>query len=165
MYGNYLFGEPSSLSLLISKYIKGNWKIIPGDGTKVGNYVFVDDVVSGHMLAMKNGKKGETYILGGENYSYNGFFVVLKEVSGIDHKLIKTPIWTQMIFARLNKFFSLLMGKKPDITTKWVRRGNYHWEVDPSKSVRDLGVVITPLREGIRTVSYTHLTLPTILRV
>ncbi|MBM72506.1 MAG: hypothetical protein CL847_06965 [Crocinitomicaceae bacterium] len=150
VYGYYLFGEPASVSLLISKYIKGNWKIIPGDGTKVGNYVYVDDVVSGHMLAMKNGLKGETYILGGENYSYNEFFNVLKEVSGHEYGLIKTPIWAQMIFARLNKFFSLLFGKKPALTTKWVRRGNFHWEVDPSKSVIDLGVKITPLREGIR---------------
>jgi farnesol dehydrogenase len=150
VYGYYLFGEPASVSLLISKYIKGNWKIIPGDGTKVGNYVYVDDVVSGHMLAMKNGAKGETYILGGENYSYNEFFKVLKDVSGQDYGLIKTPIWAQMIFARLNKFFSLLFGKKPALTTKWVRRGNYHWEVDPSKSVRELGVEITPLGEGIR---------------
>ena len=150
VYGAYLFGEPASVSLLIKKYIAGNWKIIPGDGTKVGNYVYVDDVVRGHMLAMQNGAKGASYILGGENYSYNDFFKVLKEVSGLDYKLFKTPIRAQMVFARLNKFFSLLMGKTPALTTKWVRRGNYHWEVDPSKSVDDLGVKITPLSEGIR---------------
>ena len=29
VYGPYLFGEPASVSLLIKKYIAGNWKIIP----------------------------------------------------------------------------------------------------------------------------------------
>lgn len=149
VYGPYLFGEPASVSLLIKKYIAGNWKIIPGDGTKVGNYVHVDNVVDGHILAMEKGNKGESYILGGVNHSYNEFFEILKDVSGLDYKLFKTPIAAQMIFARLNKFFSLLMGKKPALTTKWVRRGNYHWEVDPTKSVEKLGVKIISLKEGI----------------
>ena len=154
VYGNYLLGDPASVSLLIKKYITGNWKIIPGDGTKVGNYVHVDNVVEGHILAMEKGNKGESYILGGVNHSYNEFFEILKDTSGLDYKLIKTPIAAQMIFARLNKFFSLLMGKKPAITTKWVRRGNYHWEVDPSKSVKKLGVKIISLQEGIeKTIS------------
>ena len=154
VYGNYLLGEPASVSLLIKKYIAGNWKIIPGDGTKVGNYVHVDNVVEGHILAMEKGNKGESYILGGVNHSYNEFFKILKDVSGLDYNLFRTPIAAQMIFARLNKFFSLLMGKKPAITTKWVRRGNYHWEVDPSKSVKKLGVKIISLQEGIeKTIS------------
>ena len=154
VYGNYLIGEPASVSLLIKKYIAGNWKIIPGDGTKVGNYVHVDNVVEGHILAMEKGNKGESYILGGVNHSYNEFFEILKDVSGLDYNLFKTPITAQMIFARLNKFFSLLTGKKPAITTKWVRRGNYHWEVDPSKSVEKLGVKIISLKEGIeKTIS------------
>ena len=154
VYGHYLFGEPASVSLLIKKYIAGNWKIIPGDGTKVGNYVHVDNVVEGHILAMEKGKQGESYILGGVNHSYNEFFEILKDVSGLDYNLFKTPIAAQMIFARLNKFFSLLIGKKPDLTTKWVRRGNYHWEVDPSKSVEKLGVKIISLKEGLeKTIS------------
>ncbi len=154
VYGHYLHGESASVSLLIKKYIAGNWKIIPGDGTKVGNYVHIDNVVEGHILAMEKGNTGESYILGGVNHSYNEFFKILKDVSGLDYKLFKTPIAAQMIFARLNKFFSLMMGKKPAITTKWVRRGNYHWEVDPSKSVVKLGVKIISLKEGIeKTIS------------
>ena len=33
------------------KYISGNWRLIPGSGRYIGNYVFIDDVVNGHILA------------------------------------------------------------------------------------------------------------------
>jgi len=150
VFGPVLFGEPASVTLLISKYAKGKWRIIPGDGSKIGNYVFVDDVVKGHILAMENGVKGGTYILGGENHSYNAFFKILKEESGLDYQLIKTSIGVQLLFAHLNKFFAILRNKKPALTTKWVRRGNYHWEVSPNKAIEELKLKITPLREGIK---------------
>ncbi len=150
VFGPVLFGEPASVTLLISKYAKGNWRIIPGDGSKIGNYVFVDDVVKGHILAMENGVKGGTYILGGENHSYNEFFKILREESGLDYKLINTSIGVQLLFAHLNKFFAILRNKKPALTTKWVRRGNYHWEVSPNKAIEKLHLKITPLREGIK---------------
>lgn len=157
VFGPYLFGEPASVTLLIDRFVKGNWRIVPGDGSKVGNYVYVADVVRGHMLAMEKGAKGVTYILGGENHSYNDFFEVLKQEAGKRPWMIKMPVAAQMWFARFTYLAARIRGKVPVLTTKWVRRGNYHWEVDPSKAVRDLGLEITPLREGIKkTVSYSE---------
>jgi nucleoside-diphosphate-sugar epimerase len=150
VFGPVLFGEPASITQLISKYTKGKWRIIPGDGSKIGNYVFVDDVVKGHILAMENGVKGGTYILGGENHSYNAFFKILKEESGLDYHLIKTNVGLQLFYAHLSEFFAMLRNKKPAITTKWVQRSNYHWEVSPNKAVEELQLKITPLREGIK---------------
>ena len=157
VYGPYLFGKPASVTLLIDKFVKGNWRIIPGDGSKLGNYVYVDDVVHGHMLAMEKGAKGATYILGGENHSYNNFFKLLKEVSGRNPWMLKMPIPAQMWFARFTYLAARIRSRVPVLTTKWVRRGNYHWEVSPEKSVKDLGLKITPLKEGlIKTVLWSE---------
>ena len=157
VYGPYLFGKPASVTLLIDKFVKGNWRIVPGDGTKMGNYVYVDDVVRGHILAMEKGAKGATYILGGENHSYNDFFEMLKQVAGKRPWMIKMPIPAQMWFARLTYLAARLRGKVPVLTTKWVRRGNYHWEVSPKKAVDDLGLKITPLKDGLKeTVSWSE---------
>ena len=41
-------------------------------GLNIGNYVYIDDVVNGHILAMKKGRDKERYILGDENLSYKG---------------------------------------------------------------------------------------------
>ena len=149
VYGPYLFGEPQSVTQLIQKYVKGKWRIIPGDGTKVGNYVFIDDVVDGHILAMENGKKGHTYILGGENHDYNSFFKILAIESGIHRKMIKLPIGFQMMFARI-QLLKIPFGGTPLITPKWIAKGKYDWKVDSSKAVNKLGLKITSLKEGIK---------------
>ena len=47
------------------------------------NIVHVDDVAKGHLQAFDNGKLGERYILGGENYNKDLTFCDFKPVSGI----------------------------------------------------------------------------------
>ncbi len=157
VYGPYIAGQPGSITLIISKFIQGKWRFIPGDGTKIGNYVFVDDVVSGHLLAMLNGQPGGTYILGGDNYTYNEFFATLKEVSGSDYFLIKMPVFIQKLFAHIVLFFARLRGVTPAVTIKWIRRGNYHWEVCVDKAKNNLGYSVTPLKVGLKkTVTWAE---------
>ena len=43
------------------------------------NFVHVDDVAEGHFLALKNGKIGERYILGGENLEFKKFLDIVSE--------------------------------------------------------------------------------------
>ena len=149
VYGPCIFGEPQSVTQLIQKYIKGKWRIIPGDGTKIGNYVYIDDVIDGHILAMEKGKTGHTYILGGENHDYNSFFKILAIESGIHRKMIKLPIGFQMMFARI-QLLKIPFGGTPLITPKWIAKGKYDWKVDSSKAINELGLKITSLKEGIK---------------
>ena len=67
VYGPGKLTESNSMTKIVRLYISGLWRIIPGDGKSIGNYVFIDDVVEGHILAARFGRKGERYILGGEN--------------------------------------------------------------------------------------------------
>ncbi|HOZ96249.1 MAG TPA: SDR family oxidoreductase [Niabella sp.] len=149
VYGPYLFGQPESVTQLIEKYVLGNWRFIPGDGSKIGNYVFVEDVVLGHILAMEKGKKGHTYILGGTNHDYNTFFAKLSKISGIKRKMIYMPILFQMAFARL-QLIKTWLGKEPLITPKWIAKGKYDWHVTPQKAIDELGINLTSLDEGLK---------------
>jgi len=149
VYGPYLFGQPQSVTQLIHKYVKGNWRIIPGDGTKIGNYVFVDDVIDGHILAMEKGQKGHTYILGGENHDYNSFFKILAIESGIHRKMIKLPIGFQMLFSRI-QLMKIPFGGTPLITPKWIAKGKYDWKVDANKAINELGLKVTSLQDGVK---------------
>ena len=155
VYGPFVFGEPSSTTLLIHKYVNQGWRILPGTGKEIGNYAFMDDVVKGHLLAMEKGRSGETYILGGENISYRDFFEILGNVSGIKRKMVKVPLWVQMLIARFQFFMAVWFGKEPSITPKWIAKGKYNWEVSSDKAVQDLGYNITPLKEGLeKTMEY-----------
>ncbi|MBN1820820.1 MAG: SDR family NAD(P)-dependent oxidoreductase [Prolixibacteraceae bacterium] len=157
VYGPFIFGEPSSTTLLINKFVNQGWRILPGTGKEIGNYAFMEDVVEGHILAMEKGKSGETYILGGENCSYNDFFKILRNVSGIKRNMIKVPIWIQIFIARFQLFMAIWFGKEPAITPKWIAKGKYNWEVSSDKAVQDLSYKITPLNEGLKkTMTYIN---------
>lgn len=106
VYGPGLIGESNSVSKLIERYIKGKWHLIPGNGETIGNYVFIDDVRNGHLLAMSKGLIGEKYILGGENVSYNEFFDTLIKVSQKKYKLFKAPLSLMLAFARVQELLA-----------------------------------------------------------
>ena len=58
VYGPGLLSESNGVSRMIGKYLDGDWKLIPGNGESSGNYVYVEDVVEGHLLAMEKGISG-----------------------------------------------------------------------------------------------------------
>lgn len=150
VYGPFLFGKTEAATMLIEKFVNNGWRIIPGNGKKTGNYVYVQDVVNGHLLAMEKGRKGHTYILGGTNHDYIEFFDELKKASGIKRRMIKMPLFFQMTFARF-QLLKPLFGKEPLITPKWIAKGKYDWHVSPDKAVNELGLKITPLDEGLKS--------------
>lgn len=155
VYGPYLFGAPESVTRMIQAYVSGGWRWIPGPAEKVGNYVYIDDVVAGHIRALERGKRGETYILGGTNHTYAEFFDTLRKVSGLNKKLIPLPLWLIYFIAYLNLLGARLFNMEPELTPKWVAKARYHWEVDASKTRKHLGVHGVTLEEGLqRTVSW-----------
>src|SRR5690606_16403480 len=105
--------KSNSVTILIKKYIAGNWRIIPGAGDATGNYVFIDDVVNGHILAMESGISGEKYILGGINISFNGLFELLSIVSGKKYRLFHLPFSIILTVSKIELFLAETTGKKP----------------------------------------------------
>lgn len=155
VYGPFLFGKPASITFMIDKYVNGSWRIYPGTGREIGNYIYIEDAALGHILAMEKGRKGHTYLLAGENHDYISFYSILGEAAGIKRKMFQVPMWVQMSFAKLQLLMAENFGKTPVVTPKWVSKAKYHWEVSPEKSVKELGLPITPFVHGMKnTVNY-----------
>ncbi len=150
VYGPGLLSVSNSVTKMIKLYIEGKFHIIPGNGKSIGNYVFIDDVVEGHILAMEKGKPGEKYILGGTNASYNEFFETLINVSQKKYFLFKLPLFFMVATSNLMILMPKLFGKPPLITPAIVRRLLYNWYVTSNKAVNKLGYKITPLAEGMK---------------
>lgn len=150
VFGPGIMNDSNSLTRMINLYNSGKWRIIPGDGKSVGNYVYIDDVVEGHILVMEKGKTGEKYLLGGENVTYNDFFRILSELSGKKHFLFHLPFPVMLSFSWVTMGITLLTGIKPMITPALVRKFNFNFITSSQKAVTSLGYKITPFREGIR---------------
>lgn len=150
VFGPGLLNKSNSVTILIKKYIDGIWRIIPGKGDAIGNYVFIDDVVNGHILAMKNGISGEKYILGGTNISFNDFFKLISKVSGKNYQLFHLPFPIVLAISKLELFLAETTGKKPLITPPWAKRYLQNRPVSSKKAINNINYVVTPLDEGIR---------------
>jgi len=150
VFGPGFLSESNGVTKMIKQYVEGSWRLIPGDGNSSGNYVFVEDVVSGHLLAMKKGKPGERYVLGGENISYNQFFFFVREASGVRKRLFKIPLWAMLTAAVIMQGISRITGQAPLIVPNLTRKFNHNWIVSSDKAIRELGYDPRKAQKGIQ---------------
>lgn len=157
VYGPGPLNVSNSVTKLIKQYTEGKWKFIPGDGLSTGNYVFVDDVINGHILAMEKGRAGERYLLGGEDATYYELFDTIAEVGGKKYKLYNMPLGVLLAFGKIQLFLANTFGRQPLITPGWVRKYLYKWSVSSAKAEKELGYQITSLKDGVqKTVDWVR---------
>lgn len=150
LYGPGKLTEGNSVTRMIDLYIKGKFRFIPGDGNSAGNYAFIDDVVSGCIKAMENGKNGHRYILGGENITYNLFFDILKDLSGNKYRMFKIPAALSIPYSYAEQITASLSNHYPAITPGWVRTFCKSWAFSSEKAVSELGYKITSFKSGVQ---------------
>lgn len=128
-------------------------------GGQFGSYmsfVYIDDVVNGHILAMEKGRLGERYILAGdEDILMRDWWKLIAELSGV-HKIPKElPGWQVRILAFASEALSAFTKKPPMISRGNARLCLYGLRADNTKARTELGMNFTPLREGlIRTIQW-----------
>jgi nucleoside-diphosphate-sugar epimerase len=149
VFGPGHLNESNSVSRLIDMYDRGKVPFLLG-GRNIGNWVYVDDVVNGLILAMERGRIGEKYILGGENLSPAEFFRLVDKVSGQRHWQITIRRPAAMVYAYLQKLRAEKFGVYPQITPEWVRVFLTDWAYSSAKAQRELGYQITPLENAVR---------------
>jgi nucleoside-diphosphate-sugar epimerase len=149
VYGPGPLVVANGFTMMVQRYLEGRWRALPGDGRRSGSYVYIDDVIEGHIAAMARGRPGEVYILGGENATYRDFFAHLARISGREQRLYPVPIQALMAFAWTEQKRAELFGRRPLITPSWVRRYGYDWANSSAKAMTELGYAPRRLREGL----------------
>jgi farnesol dehydrogenase len=149
VYGPGLLSESNGVTRMIKSYIQGRWHTIPGTGNSSGNYVHVEDVVTGHILAMNKGVSGENYILGGSNVSYNDLFEKLAIISNKKHRMIHIPIWLMLLVSHGMLSLTKMTGSDPLITPSLVKKFVNDWNVSSAKAIKDFGYNPMSLHEGL----------------
>lgn len=151
VYGPGLLSVSNGVSRLIEKYLNGNFKVLPGKGSRIGNYCFVDDVVVGHIQAMQLGRDRQRYILGGENCSFRNLLSKVGSLSGKQYRLYSIPSLIIELAARFFLLRARIFGVKPLITPSWAKKfNNYDFLVSSEKAAEELGYQITPLDTGLK---------------
>ncbi|NOY36759.1 MAG: NAD-dependent epimerase/dehydratase family protein [Chlorobi bacterium] len=141
--------ESNAVTRLIKLYAEGKWRFLPGNGKKTGNYVYVNDVAEGLILAMEKGRDGEGYILGGENLSFREMFRIIGEQTGKKRFMIPLPWPVMVCIVSLFLFLSLFSGRPPLINFSWLKRYMQKWEFSNAKAQKELGYRYRSFAEGV----------------
>jgi len=136
----------------------GRFPGIVGPGDRLWCYSYVEDVVEGHLAALERGRKGERYILGGENVVMDGLFETLQAVSGTRPPRFHIPYPVASALGYTLVGWAELTGHPPLLTHEVVGVFREHWAYSSAKAERELGYRPRPLRDGLeRTVEWLRL--------
>jgi dihydroflavonol-4-reductase len=115
------------------------------------NWVHVQDVAIGHILAAEKGALGERYILGNAegNWTMQEAFTVLQELTAIPAPKTKIPYWVALSAAHVNESISAITGKPPKAPLAGVRMAKYKMFFNPAKAIRELGMPQTPPKQAL----------------
>lgn len=149
VFGPGKLSKSNSITRIMKLYGQGLWRIIPGDGSSIGNYAFIGDVIQGHILAARNGLSGERYILGGENISFNDLFQTLGKKFEKRRSMIRVDAANLSRIAGFTGFFLQLAGKPPIISANWIEKYLQNWSLSCNKAVNGLSYYITPFEDAI----------------
>jgi nucleoside-diphosphate-sugar epimerase len=150
VFGPGPLNEANSLARIMARYRAGRWHWKPGDGSQIGNYVYVDDVVDGHVAALMRGRPGQKYILGGEDLSFAQLFEMIGEVFGRRNKLIGIPMFMIKLFAEFELWKANRFGIPPRLTPEFATKYCRDYRLSSDKAIRELGYHITPIRSAIQ---------------
>ena len=144
-------GDTSTVRTNLLDLLKGRLPALPSQTAYC--WAHVDDIVTGHILAMEKGKNGESYIICGEPYSAADAFTLAAKTAG---KRAPITVPYQMMKA-MSVLVTPLDSILPDTYTSEGLRvvGGVTYLGDNSKAKRKLGYNPRPVSEGwVETVRH-----------
>jgi dihydroflavonol-4-reductase len=114
------------------------------------NLVHVDDVASGHLAALRRGRVGECYILGGENVFLADMLADIAHIVGRRPPKLRIPRAIVYPLAYGAELVAKFSGREPFVTVDGLRMARHRMFFDDSKARRELGYTARPYREGLR---------------
>jgi nucleoside-diphosphate-sugar epimerase len=150
LYGPGALTPGNLVGKLLLGWLGGRRKaFLAGDGSRVWNYVFIEDVVRAHLSVLEIEPPHRRYIVAGANLSQRDFFGMAAAVAAAVPAPRGVPFPLLEIAARLEMGRALLTGAEPQITPAIVRTFREHWCLDGSLARAELGIEPTPPAEAM----------------
>jgi len=113
------------------------------------NIAHVDDVASGHLLALERGRVGEAYILGGEDVSLRTMLGLIARVTGRKPPALRLPRAPLYPLAFMSEAAARVSGKEPFLTMDALRMARYRMFFSSAKAIRELGYQARPWTNAV----------------
>ncbi len=138
--------KPTPTGEIILRFLTGNMPAFVNTGL---NFIDVQDVAKGHLLALEKGKTGERYILGNQNMSLQEFLIELAHITGKKAPTIQLPLWIPLTVAFADEYVLSKLGKTPSVAVEAVKMSGQYMYYDSTKAVKELGLPQTDIKKAI----------------
>jgi dihydroflavonol-4-reductase len=140
--------KPTPTGKIILDFIKGRLPAYVDTGL---NFVAVEDVAIGHILAEERGRIGERYILGGENWSMGELLEALGSICGSRVPHARIPWFGAYLVGTMDNFvMGTLFRREPFIPLEGVKMARYKMYVSAEKARNELDYRVRPVDQALR---------------
>jgi len=145
--GPYHYRGGSPMSNQVRKWMRPGWHVVIN-----GHFDFVDvrDVARGMVLAARNGRRGESYIIRGQHVSVTELLGLVREVTGCRSPVIRVPFGLALLAARLVTLHSRLWHTTVQFTRYALETLASNSDISGEKARVQLGYEPRPMRETVR---------------
>ncbi|MBU6425586.1 MAG: NAD-dependent epimerase/dehydratase family protein [Rhodospirillales bacterium] len=113
------------------------------------NVVHVDDVAAGHLLALEKGRRGEVYILGGEDLMLRDLLALVAAQSGRKAPGLRLPVAPLMPLAWVMERIAERTGKTPLMTPDILHMARKKMFFSSEKAKTELGYAPRPAARAV----------------
>jgi dihydroflavonol-4-reductase len=113
------------------------------------NVVHVDDVATGHVLALERGRIGERYVLGSENLSLVQLLTIVAEEAGKKPPRLRLPRELLWPVALACEGLARVAGIEPPVTRDHLRMARKRMFFSSAKAIAELGYAPRPARVAV----------------
>lgn len=140
--------KPTPTGRIILDFLKRKFPAYVDTGL---NLVDVTECARGHILAMEKGRRGERYILGGENLTLKQILDKLSAITGLPSPKIKVPYWVALATGVVDQVVTgYIRGREPRATIDAVRMGRKKMFVSSTKAECELGWKRVPVDAALQ---------------
>ena len=140
--------KPTPTGRIVVDFLKKKFPAYVDTGL---NLVDATECARGHVAALENGKRGERYILGGENLTLKQILDRLASITGLPSPTVKVPHFVALGAAVVDELWTgRICGKEPRATVDAVRMGRKKMFVTSAKAEREIGWKILSVEAALR---------------
>ena len=140
-------GDTSQTGALIARVVRGERPQVPSGGGVC--WAHIDDIASGHALALERGKLGEAYMLAGPRLSLANGLRLVATIAGTPGPVMVPSVMVRMGAAAMG-VVGRIASPPPTLAAETMRAGLATYYGTSAKAERELGWTVRPLEQGLR---------------
>ncbi len=131
---------------------------LPGYLDGMINFVPVEDVASGHILAAEKGRPGDRFILGGEDMRVRQLMALVADIAGCAAPTLRVPYWAALASAATMELVADTVTHRPPMApVAGVRLAKHDRPIDSTRARTVLGWQPGPVADAVeRAVDWLY---------